>query len=205
MNPNQSPLEVSVTDLDLFRHWSEEEGLDTGWLLTKLLVREQTDAMKAGSAFHKALENALEGDFTVVSADDYVFHFDCDMEIAMPSIREGSMSKDYHGLLVKGRVDGVHGRTITEIKTTEQFDPDRYLEGLQWKFYLDMTGCDRFDWHVFQVRECGDKEYDVFGYHQLTQYRFVGLHEMCERWTRDYKDFAERFLVPELEKQVVQK
>jgi hypothetical protein len=199
-------LEVNVTDLDTYRHFQEEEGLDMGWLLTRLLVREQTEQMKAGSAFHKALETAMEGDYTVVSADDYVFYFNQEMEIALPALREMSVSKDYRGLLVKGRVDGMNGKVLTELKTTETFDPDRYLEGLQWKFYLDMTDADRFDWHVFQMKEVGPKEYDVFSYHPMTQYRYRGLRDECERWARDYKQFAENYLRPAIEKQqVVQK
>jgi hypothetical protein len=122
-----------------------------------------------------------------------------DAEIAMPALREASLSQDYDGLLVKGRVDGITGKLVTDLKATEQFDAERYVDGLQWRFYLDMTGADRFDWHVFQIYQDGDPATDGFlyavrGYHKLTQYRYAGMHEDCLRWAREYREFADRFL-----------
>lgn len=201
-------LETSVSNVNLYKTWSEEEGLDVGWLLTKILVREQTDKMKAGEAFHKAVELALETEHYSVSAMGYTFHFLCDAELSLPKLREASLSQDYDGLLVKGRVDGISGKLVTDLKTTEQFDAERYVDGLQWRFYLDMTGADRFDWHVFQMKDAtqpADENlvYEVYGYHKLTQYRYAGMHEDCLRWAGRYKDFAERFLPVGTEKVAV--
>jgi hypothetical protein len=195
-------LETSVSNLNLYKIWKEQEDLDVGWLLTKILVREQTDKMKAGEAFHKALESTLETDHYSVSAMGYTFQFLVDAEMALPRLREASLSQDYAGLLVKGRVDGITGKLVTDLKTTEQFDAERYVDGLQWRYYLDMTGADRFDWHVFQMSEAKspgtDVVYEVYGYHKLTQYRYAGMHEDCVKWAREYRDFAERFLpIPE--------
>jgi hypothetical protein len=178
--------------------WKEQEDLDVGWLLNRLLVREQTDKMKAGEAFHKALENAPDSEHYSLSAMGYTFSFLCDAEIALPRLRECSVSQDYEGLRVKGRVDLIDGKTVSDIKTTEYADLERYMEGLQWRFYLDMTGADRFDWHVFQMREVATKEADrlceVFGYHKLTQYRYASIHEDCLEAAREYREFAEKFL-----------
>jgi hypothetical protein len=192
-------IETSVTNVNLYRTWKQEEGLDVGWLLTKILVREQTPKMVAGEAFHNAIEEAQESEHYSLGAMGYVFQFLCDAELALPTLREVSMSKEYDGLLVKGRVDAIDAKIVSDLKTTEQFEPERYLDGLQWRFYLDMTEADRFDWHVFQMRETTSKYCDhlceVFGYHTLTQYRYDGMHEECLKWAREYREFAENFLV----------
>src|ERR1700704_282988 len=100
-NRSRLMLEASVTNVNLYKIWKEEEGLDVGWLLNKILVREQTEKMKAGEAFHRALEVALETEHYTLSAMGYTFTFLCDAELALPYLRECSMSKEYDGLLVK--------------------------------------------------------------------------------------------------------
>lgn len=188
------PLEASVSNIELYRTWTEQEGLDLSWLIQKLTVREQTEKMKAGEAFHKALEQALDGEFEFISALDYRFYFRIDTELCLMKIREGSVSRDYDGLLVRGRVDLISGRTVEDVKTTEQFDADRLFEGMQWRFYLDMCAADCFNWHVFQMKEIEDKVYDVYGYHKLSQCRYPSLRQDCERAAAEYKRFAEQHL-----------
>lgn len=188
-------ISASVSNIDLYRVWSEEEALDISWLVNKIMVREQTEKMMAGEAFHKAVEGATSyQNHDVLSANGYVFHLLPEMEIELPALRECPLEKVYDGMLVKGRVDAIGPRIVTEIKTTEQFDPDRYLEGLQWRFYLDISGADRFDWHIFQMSSCGDKEYEVYGHHKLTQFNYPRVHGDCLKAADKYKNFAEKFL-----------
>jgi hypothetical protein len=189
-------IEASVSNIDLYRIWKEQESLEVEWLINKILIREQTEKMMAGEAFHKAVELSEREENFSLSANDYVFHFPGEIEIVFPALREVSLTKEYEGLLVKGRVDGLGPRLVSELKTTEQFDPDRYLEGLQWRFYLDMAEADRFDWHIFQMSQCGEREYEIFGYHPLTQYRYARMHDDCLKAAREYKHFAEKFLEP---------
>lgn len=193
-------METSVSNIETYRIWKAAEDLDISWLIQRLTVREQTAKMKAGEAFHKALEKALETEHYAVSAMGHSFSFLCDAEISLPKLRECSISKDYDGLLVRARVDAISGRTVTDIKTTEDVDFDRYMESYQWRFYLDITGADRFEWPIFQMREVPSDDaticFDVFGFHKLIQYRYDGLHEDCVRAAQEYKEFAERHLPP---------
>lgn len=188
--------ETSVSNIDLYKMWKNQDELDLSWLLMKLAVRKQTEAMMAGEAFHKAVEYAPDGEFSTLSALDYQFRFCGDYELALPKLRESSLSREYSGLLVKGRVDGLGASVVHDLKTTEQFDPDRYLERMAWRFYLDIWGAKRFEWHIFQVKETGRKQYDVYAYHHLVQYGYQGLHEDCLRAAEEYRDFAGRFLGP---------
>lgn len=196
-------IEVSVSNVDLYRTWKQSDDLDVGWLLNKITgPREQTEAMKAGEAFHKAMEGASGDEIITLSAMGYTFRFCGEFELFLPALQEIKVTKEYSGVLVKGRVDGLGARIVHELKTTEQFDPDRYLDRLQWRFYLDMTEADQHEWHVFQMKESGmpdDKTYDVYGYHLMTQYRYRALHYDCLAAVEEYKEFAERFIPANLQ------
>jgi len=185
-------ISASVSNVDLFRVWRQSEDLDVSWLLRRLRGEEpQTEAMKAGEAFHKALEtlNPDAGELFNLKCDGYEFAFTCDCECTLPSVRELKIKKDYPGLQVRGRIDGIYGDEITDYKTTAQFDPERLLEGYQWRFYLDMMGCSRFVWKVFVLSE-QDGYYKVIQYHELSQHRYAGLEKDCAKLARDYFDFV---------------
>ncbi len=181
---------VSVTNLDTFRWWQGEEGLDLDWLLARLRGEEETEAMRVGKAFHAALEEADGGEIESLITSDYRFDFNCDCELPVSHIREASVEADYGGLLVRGRVDALDGKTVTDFKVTERFDPDRFFEGYQWRYYLDMTGCDKFIWRVFVIREFGGPgSYEVYQTHTLSQNRYPGLREDCAKLAREYLRF----------------
>lgn len=144
---------VSVSNLDLFRLWKDDEELSLGWLLQRIFEPSQTDAMKAGEAFHKALELADTGEVDSLTWGPYRFDFACDVTVALPQLREIPVSLPYGDLTVRGRLDAITGHCVTDFKTTEQFDADRLMSGFQWRYYLDMTGCDVFRWLVFVLRE----------------------------------------------------
>lgn len=180
---------VRVTNLDSFRIWKGTEGLDLDWLMTRLQDKtEPSDAMKAGTALHKALESACEMDVGTLAIDDYRFDFNCDCRIVLPVIRECELSRQYGDIQVVGHFDGQIGNMIVDYKSTEQFDPERYMESYQWRFYLDMGGCDVFLYQIFVIREFGPPGcYEVLDTHQLKQYRYPELHSDCEKLVSEYR------------------
>jgi hypothetical protein len=184
-------LTGSVSNIDLYRVWRKSEDLDLEWLLRRLRGEEpQTEQMKAGEAFHKILENPDFTEQTEVTHGDYWFSILCDIEVAIPQVRELSIEKQYGDVIVRGRIDGLRGKTVKDYKTTAQFDPDRLMEGYQWRFYLDMLGCETFTWQVFVLSQYGKPgHYDVTQTHELTQKRYVGMEADCVRLASDYADF----------------
>lgn len=184
-------LSASVSNIELFRVWEQDEELDLGWLLTRILGKEPpSDSMKAGTAFHSALEQSREGEMGALAFGDYRFDFNCDCAIYLPPIKELPISGIYGDLEVRGRVDGVNGKEVIDYKTTEQFDADRFMESYQWRFYLDMLDCDRFRWEVFVISEFGPQYcYSVRQVHSLVQKRYPKLHEDCEKLAKRYSKF----------------
>lgn len=183
-----------VSNIEAFRRWRENEDQTAEDLVRYITVDQPTEAMQAGTAFHKALELASEGRHDVLSANGYTFHLPDDGVVELPSIRELRAYGRYGGLNVTGQVDGLHGRLIIDHKTTARCDPERYLAGCQWKYYLDIFGADVFRWHIFEVKEIRPLEYDVAPPQVLTAYRYPEMRAYCEQLAREYLEFANRFL-----------
>lgn len=190
-------LSASVSNIECFRAWKQDEDLDFNWLMRKIRGEEpQSELMKAGNAFHSAIELMCEGECNTLAFGEYRFDFNCHGEISSPSIREASVEKQYGDLLVRGRVDAWIGKEITDYKTTGQFDPDRLMEGYQWRFYLDMTESDSFCWKVFVMRDFGPERcYEIRDVHTLRQKRYPGLHEDCVRLAAEYQDVVSETVI----------
>lgn len=189
------PLSVSVTNLESFRQWEEDEDLDLQWLLDRLQDKEETPAMSIGKAFHRAMENLTVGERNVLTDGDYRFDLNCDAEIFVPTLEEMSIQKQYGDLTVRGRVDALSGKEVTDYKSTQQFDPDRLMFGYQWRYYLDMTDCDSFCWKVFVLKEFGGPGcYEVRDVHTLRQKRYPDMHTDCARLAARYSLFANNHL-----------
>lgn len=183
-----------VSNLAAYARWKATETDGIGWLYDSIFKSESNEAMSRGTAFHKALETALEGEYTTVEAMGYTFAFTCEVELYLPKTREVRRSKDYGGIIVSGQCDGIEGKRIIDHKTVSQFDAEYHLDGWQHRFYLDIFEADRFDWHIWEVGAMKDDPrcYEVYGHHLLTQYRYPAIEEDCRNLAIEFRDFAAR-------------
>lgn len=191
-----------VSHVEAFRQWEADEETDLDWLLRRIRGEEPpSERMLAGTALHKALELAPIGqEFAELRVDGYTFRFVGDFELRLSTIRELRGRKTYvvDGLPIEitGQVDQIEGKRIDDHKTTGRFDPERYLEGYQWRLYLDIFNADRFRWNVLEMSETDDpKVWDVFAQHTLEQWRYPGLandcHALVERFARFVRTHVE--------------
>lgn len=180
-----------VSELESFRQWRMDEDAELEPFLARLRGEEPpSEAMLAGTAFHKALELAKPGEFDTMEALGYQFVITADIKIALPPIRELRAYKTYGPITVTGQVDGLEGLRVDDHKTTGRFDADRYLAGFQWRFYLDIFGADIFRWNVFEHRLLRERVYEVFGFHTLEQHRYPTLERDCRALALDMAAFA---------------
>lgn len=186
-----------VSEIEMFRQWREDEEFDLATLIARLRGEvPPSDEMLAGTAFHKALETASEGEFETLSVDGYTFHFFIDVNVSLPSIREMRSQKVYsvdgEPFTVTGQTDIIDGKSVEDHKTTRQFDPERYFSGYQWRFYLDINNGDKFKWNVYELHknEKEEKTYLVKAVHFPTQYRYPKLQEDCQALAEDFYRFA---------------
>lgn len=189
-----------VSNIEAYRQWINWQPLFDGQeeptvedLVRFITVDEPSEAMLAGTAFHKAMELAKDGEHVSFEANGYRFILP-DADIALPDVREMRAYGNYHGLDVTGQVDAVEGKIVFDHKTTGKFDPERYLNGCQWKFYLDLFGANEFRWNIFVIKEQEPKVYSVSAPQTLTAHRYPEMHEYCEKLAREYSAFARAHL-----------
>lgn len=192
-----------VSNIEAYRRWLNWQPLFEGQdeptlddLVRQLTTDEPSEAMMAGTAFHAAIEAAQDGDHETFAAMGYTFHLP-DAEIALPPIRELRGFKDYGPLQVTGKVDCLEGKVVVDHKTTSRVDFERYLEGCQWRFYLDIFGADVFRWHVFEIKEIEEKTYRVSVPQTLEARRYPELGADCARLADAFHEFAVRVGLPD--------
>ena len=192
-----------VSSVESFRRWRQDDEATAADLVARLTDFQPTEPMLAGTAFHAALEVAKPGDYDRLEANGYTFILP-DSAIALPDIRELRTEKVYGPLTVTGKLDALYGKRVEDHKTTASFHPDGYLEGCQWRFYLDMFEADVFRWNVFVITPDPklEKTYNVKPPQLLEQCRYPGLHDDCMDLARDFHEFAAQFMpdyIPNLE------
>lgn len=179
-------MRARVSNLESFRRWREDEDKSVADFLASLSA-PPSPAMEAGTAFHKALELAKPGDYDNLYASGYTFQMP-DCTLVLPEIRELRGFANYGPLQVTGCVDILVGKRIEDHKTTARFNAERYIEGYQWRFYLDLFGADVFRWNVFEIREIKPYVFEVADPQALEQHRYPGLHRDCERLAAQFYD-----------------
>ena len=184
-----------VSEVESYRQWRGSEDAEVSALLSRLRGEiPPTQNMLAGTAFHDVLEHAKDGELPEASAQGFHFIIEADITLALSRIREVRAHKDYPGIRVTGKLDVLNGLRVEDHKTTEQFNPERYLDGYQWRYYLDIFGADTFRWNVFEMKEVAEMTYLVHTFHSLEQCRYPNLSRDCERLAGDLRDFAKLFM-----------
>ena len=182
-----------VSHIEAFRRWRLDEAKTVDDLVRWISSDDPTERMAAGTAFHKAMETAEAGDHETLSALGHTFHLSGGT-VEVPAIRETRGYYEFPGITVTGQADCIHGKIVTDHKTTARFDADNYLAGYQWRLYLLIFGADLFRWNVFEIKEVSPQEYQVAAPQMLTASRYPGMEDDCQRLALDYLRFAKQHL-----------
>ncbi len=197
-----------VSHVEAFRRFERDEDAEIDDLLASIRGEGAgSEAMRVGTAFHRALELASFGDFESLEANGYRFTFDGNCELMLPMVREVRASKtwmvDDAPITISGQVDAIDGKLVIDHKTTARFDPERYIAGCQWKLYLEIFGAQQFRWTVFEIQEIaaelgsGEQAYVVTAQHRLEQFRYPALEADCQALVERFARFVrERLEVP---------
>jgi hypothetical protein len=186
-----------VSNVEAFRKWEADEEAELEPFVDELLHGfEPSPAMLAGTAFHKALEDAPTGlTVSTLEALGHTFTFRGDFEVRLPVIRELRASKTYmvdgQPIVISGQVDALEGLRIEDHKTTSRFDPDRFMSGYQWRLYLDIFGASQFRWNVFELSELDAPGfYEVRDQHTLEQFRYPAMTADCQALVTRFARFV---------------
>lgn len=222
-SPSSATIRLSVTELDSYRRWRDNEHDDEAAALADLLaqLRKETTptvAMRAGSAWHKALERAANGEpllepkptladenpwitdaLDTIKQDGFSFRIVGDIELTLPLIAElkGEMEIPTPSGLVTlvGVVDGIDWQGIHDYKLSGYFEAERYTDAYQWRCYLLMFHAERFIYDVFVAREdARSGDWLVSDYQRLPVCAYPGLRADVEREVADFAGFISRYL-----------
>lgn len=189
-----------VSEVESFRQWATDDEAELSDLMDRLTgANRPSDVMLAGTAFHKALEDAQDGEVDVLQANGYTFEFLTDADLSIPDIRELRASRTYmvdgQPITISGQVDALEGKRVEDHKTTGRFDPERYLNGYQWRLYLEIFGADQFRWNVFEIAPTTDPaHWDVRAAHTLEQFRYPTMPADCEKLVTAFARFVREHL-----------
>jgi hypothetical protein len=175
-----------VSHLEAFRQWrlAEEQSIED---FIAHFGQPANEKMKAGTAFHSFLERAQEGvSYENIKIAGYTYHTNCDAALPLPQIREIRASKQYGDLTVTGKLDGQRGLAVMDYKTTAALNTERYQDGYQWRYYLDIFGADVFRWYVFVMKEVAEREYSITGFHKLEAWRYPDMEKDTQSLAQAY-------------------
>ncbi len=194
-----------ASEVDEFMRWQHDDSYELDALLARLRgEREPSEQMRAGTALHKALEDLTDysRDYETLSALGYTFNMIADVELQPAPIREVRASATYPlnkdgsaTITITGRVDAIDGLRVDDHKSTARYEPEHYLDGWQWRFYLDIFGADLFRWNIFEIAMTDDPfVWDVRAAHRLEQRRYPELHADCARVAQELAEFAAKHM-----------
>ncbi len=198
-------IRLSATNIEAYRRWSVNPDAEVKELTDYLLKRiEPTEAMEAGSAFHRVLENATQGELTTIKSGRFMFDFtEMEGELVLPDIRERKLEKpsivDGEPVTFVGVVDAMDYTTIYDHKLTSQLNPENYTDSMQWRCYLDWFGMNRFTYNLFHKHQPAREPglYKIKEFMPVTFYRYPNIHRDVMEAAVGLVHFIKQY-VPEL-------
>lgn len=174
-------IRISASDLESLRYWKNDEDSTLEDLLRRLRHEEPpSEQMEAGRAFAKFMEHAREAEVQSAEIDGWEFFFDLEAEMKISPIRELKAEvvyeTPYGPVTLVGMVDGLHGLMVVDQKLTGRWDPEKYMDSLQWRCYLDMFKAKRFRYDIFVGKYAG-RRITITEYHPMDFWAYPGMEQ----------------------------
>lgn len=202
------PLRLSVTMLDTYVHGMADEAMSSAQLADALFTRQKpSQAMRVGTSFHRLLEKGLPESECwqpqlLANPDQRGIYFilpdDLSGTIELGEVREQRYEwQIFDDVVLVGKIDAETATKVIDHKLTARFDPERYMDSLQWRAYLAMRDKAHFSYQVFEHSGL-PSEPDALGhypvlikaYHCLEQYRYTGMLDEVKDVVHDLARFA---------------
>lgn len=177
-----------ATQLEAFRRYLANDYVTHEDMLATLrgeLV--PNEAMRFGTAVHKALESKINNPEPMLHVDGYMLS-PASIKLATELVNtigastEVTFTRDWSfdvgDVQLKGTCDVVQGREVMDYKTTfNSIDDSKlrsYEDSYQWRAYLALTGCERFIYNIMQWKEDGGIWY-IAKQEYVTCNRYTGI------------------------------
>jgi hypothetical protein len=196
---------ISATQIDAFVRWQKNEEAPLEDFIAYLRKETPpTQAMQAGTAFHKVLERSTYCEIERIEQDGFTFDFsemDCTLEL--PEVREIKLERvipiDGEQVTVVGVLDAQKANGAYDHKLTARFDAERYADSYQWRCYLHWFDLDWFTYNVFEAFQPANEPglYMVRQFHPLTFTRYPEIGADVDRLSAEFVRFLREYL-PEM-------
>lgn len=164
-----------------------------------LQIRKPSSMRKAnaGTFGHSMLESLVYTDYVEgywfdginYCISEWIINIDCDIEVPVPIIRESPVTAVIAGCPIKGTVDAIDGYCVYDHKFTGQVDIEKYMESMQWKAYLLMTGRMKFVYNLFTVKvDDTENIMTIRDYTPLILWGYPGMREEVEQTIIEYRE-----------------
>lgn len=192
-------MRLSVTNLDRLTYYRNAEYVSPSvqQVVDEIrgVGREETDAMRRGTAFHEIMETAQDGQLSFVDHGGYTFKFELGETLCLPPIAElkGELYLSVGGVPVtlSGKVDAIDGLTVYDHKLSKKFDHEMYEDSMQWRCYLAIFGATRFVYNVFVAAE-KKGVVTVKALHQLEMFSYPLLEVDVLNAVTDFVEFCKQ-------------
>jgi hypothetical protein len=147
----------------------------------------QNEAMRFGTAVHKALESKIINPEPMLHVDGYKLSpasikLATELVMTVGASTEVTFIRDWSfdigDVELRGTCDVVQGREVMDYKTTLNSIDDAklrsYEDSYQWRAYLALTGCDTFTYNIMQWKEEGGIWY-IAKQQYVTCHRYTGI------------------------------
>jgi hypothetical protein len=187
-------------------HWGlrtlDESHLNK-FICNLLKLKPTSRNMLAGIAVHEYIEKQLLGEipsiFTqngweITTADNV------NVELSLPFGREQWIEKYFGDIKILGKTDARGVDIIHDIKTTSKINIEKYAESWQWQIYLWMSGLNKFEYNILQIKiDDVANKVTINDYQQLKLYRYQGMDGRVIELLSEYSDYLDR-LKPHIDK-----
>ena len=195
----KTDLTVSVTDIDGYKYFRENERLEFQEYLSRLrrIAPTHPRAM-LGRQLHSALENFTRSG-SAGMLNKY-FNLKCEVELLRPDLTEMSATRVFRLpgdklVRVNGRVDAICGLTVVDYKTASRIDLESYVGNFQWRAYLALLPeMETFRYDVFRLGYWPHKDgrYPILEHKDLVLRRYKNLEEDVQSMLLEYVEFLEQ-------------
>lgn len=193
-------MRLSVTDLETLRYHKAREDADLDGLLLSLAhVEPPNRKMQAGRAMAKFFEHTKSGNMDSFESEGWKFFLNFDGYFAVPLVRELKLEHEFQTpsgpVTLVGMVDSLTGITVRDQKLTDTFDFEaKYIDSMQWRAYLVMTGAQKFYYDIFVGKLSEhDNSVSIREYHEVALWRYPGIESDVERAVCELADVVIRY------------
>lgn len=192
-------MRISATALESFRLFLQP---DQDWMTEDRLLAglrghgAETPEMRRGTAFGKVLEDP---DAHRVGGGYACLGYTFGAETMAPAfavvdrrgVFEAKAQRTYGPHDVVAKADHLLGTVLTEFKTSEGFDIEKYLPSAQWRLMADIFEPSQVTYRVFVLQDHGNGVVEVRSVESFTVYPYATLHEECAALVREFAAYAE--------------